>query len=342
MPDLTDLNDVLGYPDNAKAKVRFVANTTATIAVDRAYVFADMSLKYANLDLTFVGTDAETCKLTGDVTNVANDQNDGTVVSGTHVVLSGVTLYDSNGAFNWATKVSTNCVLRLENGAVLSMDGWMHFFGTNTWVEVVEASRITWRNPASTGAGFDLCNYGGGIRLDDGWMNPPHLVPQRHIGAVGPDQFVEIAGDSRLQCGVYFRTWDNSTDKMTNDVNFVFSVPLRGWKDPAAAPVYAEYDRTADNKKFAYRSPVGEGKIVVSVDKRSPLLHSGSHRTVQLIAWKAGIDTDNVRLEPREGVEMFYTYGWPSTRTEPNSADEIPTGVAARVTGIGATVIRVR
>ena len=339
---VTDLNDVFGYPDNAKAKVRFVADTTATIAVTNAFVFADMSLKYANLNMTFAGTDAATCKLTGDVTNVGNDQNDGTVVSGTHVVLSGVTLYDSNGAFNWATKVSTNCVLRLENGAVLSMDGWMHFFGTNTWVEVVEASRITWRNPASTGAGFDLCNYGGGIRLDDGWMNPPHLVPQRHIGAVGPDQFVEIAGDSRLQCGVYFRTWDNSTDKMTNDVNFVFSVPLRGWKDPAAAPVYAEYDRTADNKKFAYRSPVGEGKIVVSVDKRSPLLHSGSHRTVQLIAWKAGIDTNNVQLVDRSGVQMHYTYGWPSILAVPENEEDGPTGIAADVVGVGGTCLRLR
>ena len=218
------------------------------------------------------------------------------------------------------------------------MDGWMHVFGTNTWVEVVEGARIVWRNPTSTGAGFDLCNYGGGIRLDDGGMNPPHLVPQRHIGAVGPDQFVEIAGDSRFQCGVYFRTWDNNADKMLNDVDFVFSVPFKGWKTPTAAPVYAEYDRGSDDKKkFAYRSPVGDGKVVLSVNPRCPLLQSGRVRTVQLLAWKAGIDTANVRLESAAGVEMYYTYGWPSTRTEPDG-NEIPTGVAARVRGNGGTI----
>ena len=320
-----DLTDVLGYPDNAKAKVRFVANTTATIAVDRAYVFADMSLKYSNLAVTFVGTNAATCKLTGDITNVGNDQNDGTVVSGTHVVLSGVTLYDSSGAFNWATKTSEDCILRLEDGAILSMDGWMHVFGTNTWVEVVEGSRIAWRNPTSTGAGFDLCNYGGGIRLDDGGMNPPHLVPQRHVGAVGPDQFVD------------------NQDKMLNDVDFVFFVPLKGWKTPADAPVYAEYDRGSDDKKkFAYRSPVGDGKIVVSVAKRSPLLRSGSHRTVQLIAWKAGIDTNNVQLVDRSGVQMHYTYGWPSILAVPANEEDGPTGIAADVVGVGGTCLRLR
>ena len=338
-----DLTDVLGYPDSDKAKVRFVADTTAEIVVTNAFDFGDMSLKYSNLAVTFVGTNAATCKLTGDVTNVANDQNDGTVVSGTHVVLSGVTLHDSSGAFNWATKTSEDCILRLEDGAILSMDGWMHVFGTNTWVEVVEGSRIAWRNPTSTGAGFDLCNYGGGIRLDDGGMNPPHLVPQRHIGAVGPDQFVEIAGDSRFQCGVNFRTWDNNQDKMLNDVDFVFSVPLKGWKTPADAPVYAEYDRGSDDKKkFAYRSPVGDGKIVVSVAKRSPLLHSGSHRTVQLIAWKAGIDTNNVQLVDRSGVQMHYTYGWPSILAVPENEEDGPTGIAADVVGVGGTCLRLR
>ena len=276
--DVPDPNDVLGYPDNAKAKVRFVANTTATIAVDRAYVFADMSLKYANLDLTFVGTDAETCKLTGDVTNVANDQNDGTVVSGTHVVLSGVTLHDSSGAFNWATKTSEDCVLRLENGSVLSLDSYMHVFGTNTWVEVVSGSWMVWRRPNHQDNGFDFCNYGGGLVVDGATFSTSWLTPQRHVGKTGEPQYVLVSGaTARLQVGYYFRTYDNNTDKMLNDVNFVFSVPLRGWKNPGDAPVYAEYDRGSDDKKkFAYRSPVGDGKVVLSVNQ--PALSSPAER----------------------------------------------------------------
>ena len=107
--------------------------------------------------------------------------------------------------------------------------------------------------------------------------------------------------------------------------------------------MYADYARNnSDNRMFAWRSSATGKKVVLSVDSHSPLLRSGRVRTVWLLGWFAGIDTKNVEFEEREGVDMFYTYGWPSTRTEPNSEDEIPTGVAARVTGIGATVIRVR
>jgi len=341
---VTDTNDVLGYPDNAKAKVRFVANTTAEISVTNAFVFADMSLKYAGLGVAFVGTDAATCKLTGDVTNVANDQNDSTVVSGTRVVLSGVTLYDSSGAFNWATKTSADCTLRLENGAILSMDGYMHVFGTNTWVEVASGSEMVWRRTSHQDDGFDLCNYGGGLVVDDATFSTSWLTPQRHVGKTGEPQYVLISGAAaRLRVGYYYRTYNDDQDKMLNDVDFVFSVPLRGWKNPGDAPVYAEYERgTDDKKKFAYRSPVGDGKIVLSVDRKSPLLRSGRTRRVQLLEWKAGIDTENVRFEECTGVRMYYTYGWPSVRTEPESNDEIPTGVAADVTGLGATIIRLR
>ena len=346
-----DPNDVLGYPDNAAAKVRFVADTTATIAVTNAFAFKDMSLKYANLDVTFAGTNAATCKLTGDVTNVGNDQNDTTVVSGTHVVLSGVTLYDSSGAFNWATKTSEDCVLRLENGSVLSMDSYMHIFGTNTWIEVAERSEMVWRNRSTDGAGFDLCNFGGGVAVDDATFSTSWLTPQRHVGAVAEPQYILLSGETaRLQVGCYYRTYDNNSDKMLNDVNFVFSVPLRGWRDPADAPVYAEYTRTADNKKFAYRSPVGEGKAVLSVDQHSPLLQSGHARTVQLLSWKAGIDTNNVTLvqgfaggnpDAQKFATLYYTYGWPSTR-KTKEGDELPTGVAARVTGLGGTIMILR
>ena len=341
---VTDPNDTLGYPNNAKAKVRFVADTTAEIAVTNEFVFADMSLKYANLAVTFVGTDATTCKLTGDVTGVANDQNDGTVVSGTRVVLSGVTLYDSSGAFNWATKASADCTLRLENGSALSMDGYMHVFGTNTWVEVASGSSVVWRRRNTDGAGFDMCNYGGGLVVDNATFDTSWLTPQRHVGSVGESQRILVSGmAARLGVGYSYRTYNNDQDKMLNNVDFVFSIPLWGWRNPGAAPVYADYERGTDDKKmFAYRSPVGEGKTVFSIDRRSPLLWSGRARTVQLLEWKAGIDTANVEFNESAGVTMYYTYGWPSVRKEPESVGEIPTGVAADIAGIGATIIRLR
>ncbi|MBQ6102689.1 MAG: hypothetical protein IJL06_03365 [Kiritimatiellae bacterium] len=337
-----DLADAVGYPDSEQAKVRFVAGTEATIAVDREFVFADMSFKYAGLRLTFVGTNAANCTLSGDIPNVASDQNDGTVVSGTRIVLSGITLYDSNGAFNWSTKASADCTLRLENGAVLSMDGWMHVFGTNMWVEAFGGSRLVWRNPTSDGAGFDICGFDGGIRLDDSTMNLPYLVPQRHVKVVGAPQHIVLSGESQLRLNNYFRTWNNSEDYMTNDVLFAFSVPAGGWD---SAPLYAEYTGSANNKKLGWRDVEPVGKLVFAVDPKSPAFKKGKSFRTQLVSWRAGIDEKSVAYRDsttRTGfvwARLFFTYGWPSKRTEPLEQGEVPTGVAADIVGQGATFL---
>ncbi len=342
-----------GFPNTPQAQVRFVAGTTATIAVGDAFVFKDMNLKYADLGVTFVGTNAATCEIRGDIMNVANDQNDGTLVSNTRILFSGVTVYDSNGAFNWATKVSTNCTLRLENAATLSVDGYMHIFGTNTWVEVAEGSTMVWRRLNTESVGFDFCNFAGGLVVDDATFSTSWLTPQRHVSAPGEPQFVRISGAApRLQVGYSFRTYSNSEDWMTNDVRFAFCVPNGGYGDSASAPLYASYvGQGADNRKLGWRdaSVVNGGKIVFQVAPSSPALRGGRHlKRVQLVSWLAGIDEKSVRLEnttTKSGVvlsRMFYTYGWPSTETEPAYQGEPPTGVAAEIVGFGGTFIRIR
>ena len=345
-----DAADCIGYPDSPQAKVRFVEGTTARIEVDGAFVFENMSLKYADLDVTFAGTNAATCELRGDIQNVANDANDATPVSNARIVLSGVTAYDSSGAFNWATRVSTNCVLRLENGAVLSMDGYMHVFGTNTWVEVADGSTMVWRRLNTDSVGFDFCNYGGGLAVDDATFSTSWLTPQRHVRSAGEPQFVRISGAApRLQVGYSFRTYSNSEDWMTNDVRFAFAVPQGGYGDYARAPVYAGYvGGGADSRKLGWRDAgaVNGGKVVFQVDPSSPAFRSGRHlKRVQLVSWLAGIDEKSVRLEnstTATGVvwsRLFYTYGWPSTATEPSFPGEAPTGVAAEIIGQGGTFL---
>ena len=121
-----------------------------------------------------------------------------------------------------------------------------------------------------------------------------------------------------------------------------------GWTADLDTPLYANYLRgTADNKKFAWRSLGKEVPVVLAVDKYSPLLQSGHSRTgarrVQLVEWNAGIDTKNVTLTDRKGVHMYYTYGFPKqTRKTPNSADELPTGVAADIVGQGGTLLLIK
>ena len=338
-----DANDVLGYPDNAKAKVRFVANTTAVIAVDRSFVFQDMSIKAAGLQVTFAGTNAAVCRLEGDIMNT-DENNDWTNLSGVRVVVSGVEFYDTTGHFNWSTRVSADTTLRLENGAVLSIggnNGWVHHFGTNSWVEAVGGSRIVWRSLGdNTSAGFDLCGYGSGLNIEDSRMDVPYVIPQRYVTEPGEDQVIRLAGASaQLRVYAYFRTWSDTQDAMTNNVQVSYVVPVDGFEQ---IPLYAEYAGGADNRKFAWRSPsaYNGGRIVFSVDKDSPLLKSGRRRTgIQLMQWRAGIDTKSVKLTDRKGVHMYYTYGFPQTRKEPTDENEIPTGIAADITGQGTTIL---
>ena len=109
---------------------------------------------------------------------------------------------------------------------------------------------------------------------------------------------------------------------------------------------YASYGAGTDaTKPLAYRSTELAHKVVLSVDKHSPLLRSGRSRTwekgnaVQLLEWRAGIDAKNVTLTDRKGVHMYWTYGFPQIRNTPNSPDEVPTGVAADIVGQAGTIL---
>ena len=219
-------------------------------------------------------------------------------------------------------------------------NGWLHLFGTNTWVEAVGGSRLVWRSLGdTTSAGFDLCGYGGGLSLEDSRMDVPYFIPQRYVTAPGEDQVLRLAGDSQLRVYAYFRTWSDTQDAMTNNVQVSYVVPVDGFEQ---IPLYADYGGGTDNRKFAWRDPgaVNGGRIVFSVDKDSPLLKSGRHRSgVQLMQWRAGIDAKSVELTDRKGVHMYYTYGFPQTRKEPSSEDEVPTGVAADIVGQGGTIL---
>ena len=158
------------------------------------------------------------------------------------------------------------------------------------------------------------------------------------------EQSVILKGASVFRIRRYGRPYSESEDPGSGDaLTLSFFVPLKGWNDADDdAPIYADYLRgTADNKKFAWRSAGKEVPVVLEVAKDSPLLKSGRRRTVQLLEWNAGIDTKNVTLTDIEGkVHMYYTYGFPQqTRTTPNSADELPTGVAADIRSYGTFIM---
>ena len=337
-----DEDDCIGYPDSPTAVAKFLAGTRATVRVSDEFEFKELFLRERGLDVSFVGTNAATCKLSGGNLTLDGD------VSGGRIVFSGVTVYDGTGTADVGNDVTEDFVLRAENGAVASLGQYTHLRGTNTWVEAASGAVLRWRkqdDANSENAGLDLCNFDGGLRLDGGEADVPWLVPQRFVKKEGPAQRVEIGGAGRLPIRNWYRIYSTSDDLMCNDVRFEFLVPDRGWGGPDAAPVHAGFVGGTDNKKFAWNASETTGKSVFSVSGRSPAFSKGKTFRTHLCSWLAGIDEKSVRLEDSatsSGIvwaRVFYTYGWPSTRTEPYYEGEVPTGIAADIKGQGGTFL---
>ena len=338
-----DVTDCLGYPNHAKAAVKFLAGTEATVNVPAGtWYFSTMDLNVNPLHVTFVGEGAAATTINGNVWGAG----DTSAWTDWNVVFDNLTVYESN-TIQLGGKTSRDSTLRLQNGAVLSLSGWQDVRGTNNWIEAVGGSQIYWRDGDGNASGFTLFVADGGVRLEDSTANPPCVCYERGNGANNVaggakpgDQALVLAGESVLRVRNYFRPYSESEDGGFGALTLSFSVPKDGWTAGVDSPVYANYLRgTSDNKMFAWRSAGKEIPVILEVDKDSPLLKSGRRRTVQLLEWNAGIDVKNVTLTDRKGVHMYWTYGFPQVRTTPTSADEIPTGVAADIAGQGATIL---
>ncbi|MBR1921849.1 MAG: hypothetical protein IJ829_07620, partial [Kiritimatiellae bacterium] len=108
-----------------------------------------------------------------------------------------------------------------------------------------------------------------------------------------------------------------------NDVAVKFAVPAGGF---AAAPLYSE----GTNCSFAEFSGDGNtGKILISLDSRSPVFAGNARTSVPLIEWKGGVDTNNVSTVASRRADYRYTYGWPSTLAAPENEGDLPTGLWA-------------
>ena len=303
------------YPNGANVTVAFSNNTVATIEVPGSYVVKDCSMLVTGVNLTFVGEGAETSGLSG---NFAGSGD----MSNSSWTFSAMTFAEANG-IEFGGTATVNATFALTNGASATMGtGGMNLCGSNVWLVVAGNS--------SFGSRVGNGTKDGGIRLDDGTVSGSFFRTDLNWTETTNEWVVFSGEDSRLMVTESFRNDSDAEAYLQNaDTTFLFSVPRSGW---AEAPLYAEYSSA---EKFGGMKGDGAGGYVVSVDPESPALAAGNTRAVQLVEWKSGIDTDHVRLagELPESVTLSWTYGWPSTLSEPENEGDAPTGVKATITG---------
>lgn len=175
----------------------------------------------------------------------------------------------------------------------------------------------------------------GGLRLDGSTLSGSHVRTESTFAATR-DQWFEISGAApRIVLDTSFRNpAADAANRQNTDTSFLFSVPEAGW----AAPVI--YSETED-EMFAGLLGDGPGKYTIAIDPASPVLQTGRIRTVQLVAWQGGVDTNHVAIveqQPKD-VEVFYTYGWPSESKTPAVEGDLPTGIRAKLRGYGSTIL---
>ena len=375
---IADPADCLGYPDHAKATVKFIPGTSANIHVAGNRTFGSMDIAVANVDLAFTGDGTTSSSLSGNI--------GGGEMSGSTFTFSGIYVYETNtfdiGADNNSHGGNVgNVRVLVTDGAELSFSGWWHVRGSNTWVVVSNRASIVWRNGATDDAGVILYNRFGGIVLDDGAMRLPCVAHDRYSKA-GP-QHIRIGGKyASLQATRYFRRWKESEDTGVFDLDLGFLVPLKGWEPGGGdAPIRSELELGTDSTRlFGYRSSNPSQKIVLSVSPDSKLVHTGRVGDLQLVERRAGIYTNGVAWADTKYARFYYTYGWEPTRpaaafstssaydagdyatkdgalyrcTAPvatpgawnagnwTATDEPPTGIAVHITGLGGTIMILR
>ena len=186
----------------------------------------------------------------------------------------------------------------------------------------------------STSDGLANASANGGLRLDGGIVRG-HYVQTDYAHAQTTNQWFSISGAApRIELAGWFRNSRNEAGYLQDsDTSFLFTVPEDGWKDPV---IYSE----SENEMFAGMLGAGPGKYTIAVDPKSPFYKTAHKRTVTLVAWAGGIDTNHVTLlPPPRTTTVYYTYGWPSVLTEPATAGDLPTGIRATLRGWGGTIL---
>ncbi|MBQ6339509.1 MAG: hypothetical protein IJI36_10215, partial [Kiritimatiellae bacterium] len=320
-----------GYPDNSSATVEFLDGTVATIAVPGKYRYNNWNVARSNLDVTFVGEGADVSGF-----GSSNDNMGGGTFKNCNWTFAGVSLKEKDGVnFGDPNNPGScyNSTLRFIDGATASFGNAITVAGSNMWISVESGAVLAFR---SNGPALEAKD--GGIRLDGGTIDAARIWTDFNWNQTTNQAILVSGAAPRIALtGVFSNSSDDGDKNLQNaDTSFIFSVPPEGWRTPVI-------ESENEESMFGAMNGTPAADYVIAIDPNSPIFKTGRIRTVTLVAWKGGIDTNHVTLvAPPQGATLFYTYGWPSVLTEPASAGDAPTGIAANLVGVGGTRITIR
>ena len=263
--------DCLGYPQSANAKAVFPANTTAKIALRKAWTIGglDLSAEGASLTLAQGGASRDATKLT------VSNGNGGLALTGANasLTLDGIALTTSSGNVN----PGATFAFTIKNGS--------NFYCSSD-IKNEKGGTIT----VSGGSTASVNNY---------WSGPGTLVIDDSTNVVRNAMVFYSTGKSTVNflgakpllsftSNGGFITPNN--DKKGCDAHFVFSVPEGGYATPPVQG-HAKANYVMGN----WQNNTYTGTLTADVAADSPAAKGVKSVTTALISWSKGISTNFVQ-----------------------------------------------
>ena len=352
-----------GYPAYTAAWAAFPNGSTNRIHL-AGYVESRLRLQYTDGSVTVFGDDPDSSYLyTGD-TDAAATLNRSTFT------LDAVTLSEWD-AFDFTVGGASTTGSRLvaTNGASFVFGGGREAIrGAGSGYTVCAGSAIhyhdgTVQTNKTWNAAYDcyplFAALGESLTLDGGVFSANEIYVATPEGEAGQRFRIRGPGGQLRVCGGVFGDLPKASTTQERHGLFYYDQPFARDLDVVFEPVDGSYTNTVvyeaggqtvtNAVPFVSVSDEGRalgamlleesvGKIRFSADDTS-MRRSSKSAKGHFVLWKTGIDTNHVELVQGDSSTLSYTYGWPSTRSAPETPGDLPTGIRGNVTGGAGTLI---
>lgn len=317
---------VTGFPSNGSCNVYLQKDIKARVQIDGSYPFDDMLLGNGkNCDIVFWGDNPDEDIISGDIY--------GGNISGSNISFENMKIKEQDRIdYGIGDSEAVGAVVRFANNAVVNFNGGEQAVrGTNSTLIVESGAIFTHVGSGSLqlrgeGEAFVVSNATARI----GNIYVGNTVPQEQIS-------MRIAGDSPLVeitegvlSDFYITENNNKVEcQMHAEFTVLFQLPSTGYN--VDIPLFS---KTTKANLFGARVTEGStAGFAVAVDDSALRSADSKSYATYLVAWKPGINVDNVRLVQGKNSTLSYTYGWdaetnqPAGLLEPAVEGELPTGI---------------